>query len=262
MSVEFLTETRAIHFPSEWYVANSEDHFWFEWRARVTRALIERIGLPTGEPLKVLDIGCGTGISCRQLARGTRWSFDGADLNIEALARCDIGQGRLLYYDILERRAEFAAAYDVVVLFDTLEHIEHTGAFLDAVLFHLKPGGVVLTNVPALMGLYGRYDIAAGHFRRYTADTLAREFAPFDVTILDGRYWGFTMVPLLWVRQKLLSRQTDDDAVIRSGFVPPHPWIHALLKGVMAVETRLFTRPPFGSSVMIAVRKNGTETRS
>ena len=258
MNVEFLTATRAVQFPTEWYVANSEHHFWFQWRVRVARTLIDRIGLPTGEALKVLDIGCGTGITAQQLARHTRWTFDGTDLNVEALAHCNIGPGRVLYYDILERRRDFAGAYDVVVLFDTLEHIEQTDAFLDAVFFHLKPGGVLLVNVPALMSLYGRYDTAAGHFRRYTRQTLAREFAPFDVSILDQVYWGFTMVPLLWLRQQLVRRNTNDDAVIQTGFVPPHPWIHALLKGVMAVETALVKRPPIGSSVMSAVRKNQT----
>lgn len=260
MKVEFLTETRAMPFPNEWYDANSEDHFWFQWRGIVTRRLIERIGLAAGQPLKALDIGCGTGITCTQLARYTRWTFDGTDLNVDALAQCQLGPGRVLYYDILEKRPAFAGAYDVVLLFDTLEHIEHTEAFLEAVFFHLKPGGVLLVNVPALMGLFGRYDVAAGHFRRYTRRTLAQEFAPFDATIVDQVYWGFTMVPLLWLRRWMLRRQTDDGSVIQTGFVPPHPAIHAALKGLMTVETAILRRPPLGSSVMIAVRKGRAST--
>jgi SAM-dependent methyltransferase len=261
VSIEFLTETRSVPFPSEWYAANSEDHFWFRWRNVVARRLIERIGLPVGQPLKGLDIGCGTGITCTQLARHTQWTFDGTDLNVDALERCTIRPGRILYYDIMEKRPDFAGAYDIVLLFDTLEHIEHTEAFLDAVFFHLKPGGVLLVNVPALMWLFGRYDVAVGHFRRYTRRTLAREFAPFDVTIVDQVYWGFTMVPLLWLRQLLLRRRAvDDGSVIQIGFVPPHPLIHAVLKGILAVETAILRRPPLGSSVMSAVRKGTAAT--
>lgn len=253
--IEFLTEPRAIQFPDEWYEASSADHFWFQWRARVARTLIARAGIPTQEPLRVLDVGCGTGITCQQLTQFTRWTFDGADLNLAALRKCDI-KGRILYYDILEERPDLAGEYDVVILFDTLEHIEHTTAFLKGVFHHLKPGGVLLTNVPALMSLLGVYDKVAGHYRRYTTATLAREFAPFDVTVLDQVYWGFSMVPLLWMRERLLRDDMSDETVIRKGFVPPHPLVHGLLKTVMAVETALLKRPPVGSSVMSVVRKN------
>jgi SAM-dependent methyltransferase len=254
--IEFLTAPRTIRFPEEWYDTNSANHFWFQWRARVARTLIERAGVSTQEPLKVLDVGCGTGITCQQLARDTRWTFDGADLNLAALERCNIGTGRVLYYDVLEERPDLAGAYDVVILFDTLEHIEHTTPFLKAVFHHLKPGGVLLTNVPALMSLFGVYDTVSGHYRRYTTATLAQEFAPFNVTVVDLVYWGFSMVPLLWLRRQRLRDTMTAETVIRKGFVPPHPWIHALLKAVMALETGLLKRPPAGSSVMSVVRKN------
>jgi SAM-dependent methyltransferase len=257
-NIEFITDKRDIQFPDEWYDANSEDHFWFEWRARVARGLIGSIGLPTTTPLKVLDVGCCTGITCRQLARHTSWIFDGADLNIHALTRCDVGRGRVLYYDLLEERRDFKGAYDVAILFDVLEHIEDTQPFLKAVLYHLKPGGVLLVNVPALMALYGVYDEVAGHYRRYTKATLAREFAALDATVLRQTYWGFTMVPLLWARQKLLRGRTRHDEVIRTGFVPPHPWVHGALRATMAAELALIKHPPLGSSVMFAIRKSDT----
>ena len=191
--VEFVTPLRTSVFPEEWYETNSEDHFWFQWRARAAAALIDRIGLPTGQPLRVFDIGCGTGITCQQFRRTTSWVFDGADLNIEALARCDAGMARVLYYDIIDKRHEFRELYDVIILFDVVEHIDSTRPFLEAALFHLRPGGVVLVNVPALLGLYSVYDTVAGHYRRYTLDTLAAEFASFDVSVVDRAYWGFSM---------------------------------------------------------------------
>jgi SAM-dependent methyltransferase len=255
--IEFLTDVRAIRFPGEWYETNSEDHFWFEWRVRTAKALVQRIRLPVDKPLRVLDIGCGTGITCRQLRRATEWIFDGADLNIDALSRCDVGDGgRILYYDILDKRPELRDRYDVAILFDVVEHIERTRPFLEAVFFHLKPGGVVLVNVPALMTLFGVYDAMAGHFRRYTQRTLAEEFALLDAIVLDQVYWGLSMVPLLWLRKQLLRGQTDEARAIRTGFQPPSATAHAVLKGAMALETAVLKRPPLGSSVMSAIRKN------
>ena len=255
--VEYLTPIQSIAFPDEWYEINAEEHFWFEWRARAANAMIRRTGVPVDQPLRVLDIGCGTGITCRQLRRTTEWIFDGADLNVDALSRCDLGApGRILYYDLLEKRAEFHEQYDVAILFDVVEHIEDTRPFLEAVLYHLKPGGVLLVNVPALMGLFGVYDTVAGHFRRYTLQTLAEEFAPFKAAVIDQRYWGFSMVPLLWVRKLVLRDQTDEASAIRTGFRPPSRLAHTILKGAMSLETAVLKRPPLGSSVMTAVRKN------
>jgi SAM-dependent methyltransferase len=255
--VEYVTQPRNIAFPTEWYEANSEEHFWFQWRARAAAALIEKVGLPTAQPLRVFDVGCGTGITARQFGRTTSWVFDGADLNIEALKRCSGGVDRVLYYDVLEKREEFRDRYDVAILFDVIEHIEPTTPFLDAVLFHLKPGGTVLVNVPALMSLFSVYDTVAGHYRRYDRRMLAAEFASFDTTVLDQVYWGFSMVPLLFLRKFMLRGETDEDQTIRTGFVPPSPMAHALLKRVMATESALVGRPPFGSSLLAAVRKNG-----
>ncbi len=149
-----------------------------------------------------------------------------------------------------------ATDYDVLILFDVVEHIEHTRPFLEAVLFHLKPGGIVLVNVPAMMTLFSVYDKVAGHYRRYDTQMLAAEFTPFDATVVDQVYWGFTMVPLLLLRKMMLRGETDEDQTIRTGFVPPSPAAHRVLKTVMKAEATLLRRPPFGSSLMAAIRKN------
>jgi len=255
--VEYVTTLRNIAFPTEWYEVNSEDHFWFQWRARAAAALIARLGLPTGERLRVFDIGCGTGITARQLSQTTSWVFDGADLNVEALKRCAGGLERVLYYDVLERSAEFRGRYDVAILFDVVEHIEHPRPFLEAVLLHLKPGGTLLVNVPALMTLFSGYDVVAGHYRRYDKAMLAAEFSGLDATVVDQAYWGFTMVPLLIGRKFALRHETGEAQTIRTGFVPPSPFAHRLLKGLMTIETALVQRPPFRSSLLAAIRRSG-----
>jgi hypothetical protein len=157
---------------------------------------------------------------------------------------------------VLEKRAEFREQYDVAILFDVVEHIEHTRPFLDAVLFHLKPGGTILVNVPALMVLFSAYDRVAGHYRRYDRKRLAEEFASLGATVVDQAYWGFSMVPLLLLRKLVLRGETSEIETIRTGLIPPSPFAHSVLKGVMTAESALLKRPPFGSSLMAAIRKN------
>jgi 2-polyprenyl-3-methyl-5-hydroxy-6-metoxy-1,4-benzoquinol methylase len=105
---------------------------------------------------------------------------------------------------VLEKREEFRNQYDVAILFDVIEHIEPTRPFLEAVLFHLKPGGILLVNEPAFV----------------------------------------------------LRVETDVAQPMRTGFVPPSPTAHRLLKGIMTTERALLHRPPFGSSLLAAIRKN------
>src|SRR3989304_4840876 len=109
----------------------------------------------------------------------------------------------------------------MIFLFDVLEHIDLTESFLRAALHHLKPGGLLMLNVPSLELLYSRYDTAAGHHRRYRKRTLRVEVEPLGMKVEDIRYWGMSMVPLLLLVKLLLARSADDDdAIIRKGFRP------------------------------------------
>jgi len=53
-----------------------------------------------------------------------------------------------------------------------------------------------------------------------------------------------------------LRGQTDAAQTFRTGFRPPSTMAHALLKTAMNLETAVLKRPPLGSSVMSAIRKN------
>jgi SAM-dependent methyltransferase len=255
-AVEHVSEVRENPFPDQWYRLTGPDHFWFQWRLTAAVGQIRDVGIPTARALKALEVGCGTGVLRDQLEAVTAWDVDMTDLHLDALRCARRGRGRVLYYDILEQRAGFVAAYDVVILFDVLEHIDATQPFLDAVLNHVKPGGFLLVNVPALGSLFSAYDRAAGHLRRYDRLALAAELAPSRLEIRDMRYWGLSLVPLLALRKLLLSRVGSTDTVIRTGFRPPGQVAHALLKGVMRIETLLAGGgTPMGSSLLLAGRK-------
>lgn len=248
--VERISQVRAHAFPEDWYDLSDPDHFWFRWRFAALRRILRDAGARLEAPLRVLEIGCGAGVLAGQLERHTAWIVDGTDLNLRALERCAPRRGRTLYYDVTEERPELVARYDVVVLFDVLEHLPAPAALLRSALAHLRPGGMVLVNVPALQGLASAYDRAAGHLRRYTRATLAAELAGLGLTSLALRYWGLSLVPLLAVRKALLRR--DGPEVIRRGFRPPHPAVNAALTLLMHLETRLLPAPWIGTSVLYA----------
>lgn len=255
--VEIVSGVQQVDFPEEWYHHTAASHFWFQWRLRAALRQIRDVGIPTELPLRGLEIGSGTGVLRQQLEACTEWTVDMTDLHLEALRAGSRGRGRTLYYNILEERPEFVGAYDVIVLFDVLEHVEGTRVFLRSLLRHLRPGGWLLLNVPAHPLLYGAYDRAAGHVRRYSRDALAAEFAETDLEIHDLRSWGMPLVPLLFVR-KLVQRDTASaSAIIRAGFRPPGRVAHGLLRALMRLETAL-GRPPIGTSLLLAGRRRSS----
>jgi 2-polyprenyl-3-methyl-5-hydroxy-6-metoxy-1,4-benzoquinol methylase len=256
--VEMVSAPRRTTFEDaeEWYDFASPDHFWFQWRLAAICRLLTDLGVPMNQPARVLDVGCGTGVLCSQLEAATPWTVDGADLNLGALRSVPRGRGAIRYYDVEEQSESFVDSYDVVTLCDVIEHIDDTRPFVEAVSRHLKPGGLLLVSVPALPGLYSPYDEAAGHVRRYTTKTLAAECEGLPLDVLDVRYWGLSMVPLLWLRKFWVKPGQGDASVLQEGFVPPGDLVHAMLRGVMRLETGLLKRPFLGTSVLMAARRH------
>jgi SAM-dependent methyltransferase len=256
-AIELISAPGSVYFPDEWYQLTEPTHFWFQWRLAAALRQLRSVGVPTGEPLRALEVGSGTGVLRDQLEACTRWTIDITDLQLAALRRARRGRGRILYYDILEERSPFLGAYDVVILFDIIEHIKATRPFVASVLRHVKPGGHVLLNVPALEWLFGAYDVAAGHMRRYDKRTLAAEFAGTDTEVLAASYWGISLLPLLAARKLILRARSPSDAIIRAGFRPPGRLAHAVLRSIMGLELALCPAPPLGTSLLVAVRKRG-----
>ena len=256
-NIEVISKLREFSFVEGWYDLTADSHFWFQWRLAALLNLLKRLGIPLTAEFRTLEIGGGTGVLRSQIERSTQWHVDMTDLDIDALSRCKPGRGRTMYYDICEERDSFIEAYDVLLLFDVLEHIPDTQPFLSSVLRHLKPNGLLLINVPALQSLYSKYDETVGHQRRYNTKTLSAEFSRFNVEIQALCYWGMTMVPLLALRKLVLGAlgTVQERQTVSCGFEPPHPTVHSVLRAMMRIETALLSKPPFGSSVLMVGRK-------
>jgi SAM-dependent methyltransferase len=257
--VEILTISKAPlsaeEFPDEWYKHSGSDHFWMQWRIEAFERQYRSLGLSGREKWRGLDIGGGRGVVQNQLEKSTNWIVDCCDLNMPALSASIGGRGRTIFYDIFDRRQEFAAAYDFLILFDVIEHIEDPVVFLNAALFHLKPGGYVFVNVPALMWLYSEYDRVAGHVRRFDVSSLRSLLNEVELSNGDLRYWGGSMIPVLGARKLIMSGDMASADAIRLGFKPPGSLADAFLRSLKFIESAVMPLPPLGTSLLAAVRK-------
>jgi Methyltransferase domain len=177
-------------------------HFWCRRRFEVLQTL-------AGDRLRsastAAEIGCGNGVLQRQIEDAYSLAPAGFDLHEAALRRNMCRRGEVYCYDIHDRAEEFRGAFDLLFMFDVLEHIEDQERFLDSGDFHLAKGGALIVNVPALQWLFSPYDRIQGHQRRYSLDGLtevARRngFEPSAIT-----YWGAPLVPVLAARKVALT---------------------------------------------------------
>lgn len=253
-SIEYLSPVRETEFPENWYELADASHFWMQWRLGVTLRLLDRLAVPRDRELRALDIGCGAGLFRQQVEGTTKWVVDATDLNLPALRMARAARGRTFYYDVTREEPSLVGRYDVCFLFDVIEHVPDERALLSSALRHLRPGGHLLVNVPALQSLFSAYDVAAGHLRRYTRSRLAAAFAGLPAELRAVQYWGLTLVPLAAARRVRVG-QTPTPDTIRVGFQPPSRAVNSALTALSRLEAKLLERPPLGTSVLAAVRR-------
>ena len=198
-----------------WYDIASLDHFWIRRRFDVLRALADGVIRKADH---LAEIGCGNGLLQRSIEDHYGVPVAGFDLNDLALRKNISRQSAIYCYDVHQRSPEFQASFDLIFLFDVLEHIADEDAFLDSLKYLLTPSGSLLVNVPAHQSLYSGYDRAAGHVRRYSLRYLTEVARRNDLTLRSATYWGIPLVPLLMARKALLLFQREERNIIRLGF--------------------------------------------
>jgi SAM-dependent methyltransferase len=143
------------------------------------REIVRAIGDTRGRAC--LDIGGDNGVISYLLRqRGGEWASADLDPLTVAAIRELVGDH---VHQIDGRSLPFAdASLDLVVIVDFLEHIEHDAAFVAEIARVLRPGGVVVANVPhvkrrsllrQVRDAIGLTDAWHGHLRPgYTLDAL------------------------------------------------------------------------------------------
>ena len=94
------------------------------------------------------------------------------------------------------------AAVDAIVLLNVLEHIDDDQAAMRHCWRMLRPGGVVIIEVPAGPGLFDDYDRELMHFRRYSAPELRRKVEMAGFAVAEQSFIGCLIYPAFWASKK------------------------------------------------------------
>lgn len=248
---QILSEIKTVSMSGFWYENVSLNHFWIERRFEVFRQLF---GDVLDSSKAVGEIGSGNGLLQKQVNGSYGIQVDGYDLNYEeAKKACEMGQ-HCFIYDIHERHEALREKYDVIFLFDVIEHIDDDLAFLDAVVFHLKKGGRVIINVPAVNALFSKYDASVGHKRRYCLPELQSLGERLSLKVCRQTYWGLGLVPILLLRKLwLMLVDKQEEQVIQSGIKPSSAFMDLILRALSKAD--LLPQRMLGSSCMVMFEK-------
>lgn len=242
-------------------LARIEDrHFWFRARNELIFELSRRILLSLKPCDRVLEVGCGTGNVLRVLERACPNStVVGMELWLEGLRYARSRSGAALVQGDI-RNLPFGRRFDLVGMFDVLEHISEDQETLRLVHESLRPGGKLLLTVPAHQFLWSYFDDAAGHCRRYSSEGIRRklEKAGFEVEFLTE--FMACIFPLVWGYRKLsgLGKKPNSIRQLASEEFRLLPVVNGLLVGMLSLEAKWVSRGralPIGTSLLAVARK-------
>jgi SAM-dependent methyltransferase len=229
---------------------NAEATLW--WYRGLHNRLLTELQAVKGS---VLDAGCGTGGFVALLGRIR------PDLRIIGLEFADVAARRAktksqigIVRGSIDAIPFADESMDAIVSADVL--CQATVRVQDAFLEFrrvLRPGGLLVINMPAYQWMYSAHDRHVMNERRTNARELQDWLATAGFQGIDIWYWNCFLFPLMAVRRMLYrasSTATSDTSV-------PPAWINSMLFACVSLEQRTLAKAPFGGSVFaISCRPN------
>lgn len=237
-------------------------HWFYAGKRQIVRHWISRFH-PLQPGNLLVDCGAGTGIFADEMRPHCRvLALDDFEESLELLRRRlggdNVRKGSCAALPLPD------ASVDVLTALDVIEHVADDRAALREFLRVLRPGGIVVITIPALMALWSDWDVTLRHFRRYTRGSLL-SIIPSEFEVLHVNYINVAVLPLVFAVRKwrgLKSRlgiKMDVCARARAEDKIPAPWLNHFLRQAFVKLACQKTIPfPAGVGLITVLRKKET----
>lgn len=217
-------------------------YWWYEVRA----SLLRQVFYPAfSDAQRWIDVGSADGPSVQWAAAATlRVNVDINPSGLVGLGVCADG-----------RRLPFAEdAFDVLTAFDVLEHFLDEDEVLAEFRRVVRTGGLLCFAVPAYQWAWTPFDVAQGHYRRYTRPRLHAALERHDLDVVRSTH-AFSAVFPFFAASRLAQRvkggEPDDT------LPPVGRGVETVLRRLSRIDERWLTSRdlPFGSSIFALAKK-------
>ena len=176
-------------------------------------------GAPANTPRPhVLDAGCGTGgLILRLQAAHPDWKFSGIDFMPIAceLARKRCGPDVDIRVASITELPFADESFDAVVSADVVCQVDNPEVAAAEFFRVLRPGGIVVLNVPAYMWMWSYHDDSCQTKHRYTRPEIDQLLRAAGFEAQRTTHWNALTFPGLWAKRKIFRSSQDTSDVKR-----------------------------------------------
>lgn len=232
-----------------------DQHWWFVARRQIIKWQLETLKIP--DNAQILEVGCGTGGNIALLNH----FGDVTCVELDEMA-AEMARARKLAPVLVGKLPDdipgFSQQFDIVTLFDVIEHIEEDEASLKKCIALLKPGGRLVLTVPAFNFLWSQHDDENHHCRRYRRRDIVGLSQTCDLSLSFVSYFNFWLFPVV-AAVKLIRKffpYKDSWQDMRQ----PNKVGNKILQAIFGSERYLlsWTALPYGVSLMAVMTKKSS----
>lgn len=186
-------------------------HWWFVGRRAILESFLKRIigslasldaDKSVGAPLRILDVGCGTGANIEMLSQFGE--AEGVDVSDDALEFCR-RKGLKVQKGLAETLPYEDESFELTTALDVIEHLDDDVAGLKEMFRVTKSGGYSLFFVPAFMWLWGVQDDISNHRIRYTRRQIVERIEKAGYKVERATYANWTFFPPILAGRTLMK---------------------------------------------------------
>lgn len=230
---------------------NEEIHFYFRTKRKILQYIYDKyIADDINEP-QILDLSCSTATDMKLFDNVIGMDIDFQSLIIAKKINMPLVNGDANILPFCDNSFDIILAVDLI----SVKGIDEKSV-LNEIERVLRPGGYLYINVPAMKKLYSMHDKTVGNRKRYGRKEIKDMFGSERWDIIKYSYWSFFVLPLVFIRRKLISiiigRDYQSD-LVEISFV-----LNKMLELIYSAELPLFKRSllPAGISLFALLKYN------